>query len=160
MTNIKEYDIVQNQALGALAMWNFCYDFYKNTEQNCGPILPHLMLVLPMVFHKETVSSIYRRKKEGGFYRVITEDKMIQVDLQQRMEAMAEKTLISLNLAFASGILEYNNLNSQIIPKRTPPSTNSYNDETNKIIRASQRLGHWFSELSFEQIGLYLRVRW
>jgi hypothetical protein len=160
MSNIKEYDIVQNYAISALALWNFSNEFYKNSNKKNGPTLTILMPVLPMVLHKETVSLIYNRNKVGGFYRAITEDKIIQVGLQQRMEAMAEKTLRSLNLAFASGILEYNNLNTQIIPKKKPPSISSYNDETKKILRASQRLGLWFSELSFEQIGLYLKVRW
>ncbi len=159
MRSIKEYSIVQNYALGALALWNFSYEFYKNSENKQGPTLPLLMLVLPMVLHKETVLSIYTRQKEGGFYRAITENKIIQVGLQQRMEAMSEKTLRSLNLAFASDILGYNKSNTQIIPKQKPPSASMYNDETNKIIRASQRLGYWFAELSLEQICLYLKIR-
>lgn len=160
MKNIEEYYIVQNYALSALALWNFSYEFYNNDGEKRGPTLPLLMTILPMVLHKETVSLIYRKQKEGGFYRAITEDKVIEIGLQERMEAMADKTLRSLNLAFASGILGYNNLNTQIIPKQKPPSLSSYNEETNKIIRASQRLGYWFSDLSLEQISIYLKLRW
>lgn len=154
-----EYYIIQNSALGSLALWSFATKYYENTHQQKGVPLPLTMIVLPMVFHKETVSSISRRRYKGGLYRSIGENRTISVGLQQRMESMADQTFMSLNVAFAAGLLKYDPETAQVIPGRTAKPSQVKIGETKEIMDASGRLGHWFSQISVEQLSVLLKVR-
>lgn len=154
-----EYDVIQNSALGSLALWTFAKEFYESTHRQQGAPLPLTMLVLPMVFHRETVSSIFRRDFEGGLYRAIGEDRTISAGIQQRMEAMDDQTFRALNLAFASGLLKYDPQTAEVLPFRTSQAFQISIGETKEIMAASKRLGRWFSTISMEQISILLKVR-
>ncbi len=154
-----EYYVIQNSALGSLALWTFVKEFNENMHKQQGVPLPLTMLVLPMVFHHDTVSSIFGRRLEGGLYRAIGDDRKISAGLQQRMEAMANQTFIALNLAFAGGLLKYDPLTAQVLPVRTTQPIQISIGETKEIMAASKRLGHWFSNISVEQISILLKVR-
>ncbi|MDJ1421328.1 MAG: DUF6521 family protein [Candidatus Methanoperedens sp.] len=154
-----EYDVIQNSTLGSLALWIFAKEFNENMHKQQGVPLPLTMLVLPMVFHRDTVSSIFRREFEGGLYRAIGEDRKISAGLQQRMEAMTDQTFRALNLAFAGGLLKYDPLTAQVLPVRTTQPIQISIGETRDIMHASRRLGHWLSTISMEQISILLKVR-
>lgn len=163
MKGLNEYEIMQNNALGALALSGFTIEYYKNKNNICGPTLPILMPVLPMVLHEDTALTLHKKHKQGGFYKSIYENRMISIGLQQRMEAMANQTFQALNFAFASKILNYDNSTNQIVPlRRTSPLKliNSSYVEIRRIIKAAERLGYWFSEMELEQISIALNLRW
>jgi len=163
MNVLNEYEIMQNNALGALALSAFTIEFYKNTNNMHGPTLPVLMPVLPMVLHEDTASTLHNKHKKGGFYKSIYKNKTILIGLQQRMESMADQTFQALNFAFASKMLNYDNSTNQIIPRRrTSPLKliNSNYVEIRRIIKAAERLGYWFSEMELEQISIALNLRW
>lgn len=163
MNVLNEYEIMQNNALGALALSAFTIEFYKNTNNMRGPTLQVLMPVLPMVLHEDTALTLHNKKKQGGFYRSVYENRAISVGLQQRMQSMADQTFQALNFAFASKLLNYDASSHQVIPqRRTSPlkflKTNYI--ETRRILSASERLGYWFSEMGVEQIAIILNLRW
>lgn len=159
MTFVSEYDIVQNSALGGLALWAFSAKFFEATNKQNGPILPITMIVLPIVFHKKTVSLIYNRNFDGGLFKVIAEDRTIFAGLQHRMEDMFDQTIRSLNIAFSSKLLDYDKITTQLIPKRKTPPYQIDVGETRQILAASNRLGYWCATLSTEQICVLLKVR-
>ena len=160
MNALKEYEIIQNTTLAALALWKFCIAYYNNTEREKGPSIPHLMLVLPLVFNKLVAESIYNKHRRSGLHRALSENRTIPVGLQQRMISMEDQTFHAINLAFAMDLLEYDHENAEIIPKKITFSFNPSNDGIKQIISAADRLGYWFSIISIDQIGILLKVRW
>lgn len=156
---LSEFEIVQNNALGGLALWSFTNGFYLENGNRNGPILPLTMLVLPMVFHEKTVNVMYNRKHVGGLYRSIEDDRTIVAGLQERMELMIDQTFKSLNMAFASGLLDYIKDNSEIIPIRRSDPIGINVEETKRLISVSKKIGRWFSEMSIDEICVSLKVR-
>ena len=61
MNSLFESNLVQNQALGATAIWQFAAAYYKQRAKIEGPSLAATMVVLPMVFHDATVRAIADR---------------------------------------------------------------------------------------------------
>lgn len=159
MRKLDEYDIMHNSTIGAIALWSFTLEFYNSTKRERGPNLPLLMLVLPMVLHKQTALSIYKRKMAGGLYRTLSEDKVILAGLQHRIQAMSDQTFKALNIAFASQLLYYNQSYAEVIPIELIPIKTS-NMEIKRITAAAKRLGHWFSDLDLLQINALLNLRW
>lgn len=154
---------MQNNALGALALSEFTIEFYKNTKNIRGPTLPVLMPVLPMVLHEDTALTLYRKHKQGGFHRSISENRAISVGLQQRMQSMADQTFQALNFAFASRLLYYDESSTQIYPLKCTSLLKlikPHYEEIKRILKAAGRLGYWFSEMNLEQISILLNLRW
>jgi len=160
MIGLNEYMIAQNSPLGALALWRFWLSFYENSREEVGPLLPHLMIILPIVFNKKIASSLHKKTKKIGLYRAISDDKTIPVGLQERMYSMEGQTFQAINVAFASNLLTYDKCSSQIIPKRKSIPFKLQNEDLKQIIQTSDRLGYWFSYISIEQIGIILKIRW
>lgn len=160
MIALNEYEIIQNTPLAALTLWKFCVAYYNNTEQERGPSIPILMLVLPLAFNKIIAESIYNRRKRIGLHRAISENRTIPVGLQQRMESMESQTFQAINFAFAMDLLEYNHEDAEIFPKKRAFSFKPTNDGVKQIISTAERLGYWFSNISIDQICALLKVRW
>lgn len=154
-----EFDIVQNNLLGSLALWTFAKEFYERKQKKDGPPLPFALPILPLVFNQRAVQSIATKQFEGGLFRAVAEDRAIPVGLQDRMEAMADQTFQSLNRAFSAGLLRYDSATFQLIPVRTSSPHQIIDDELKAIMATSKRLGIWFADLSLEQIFILLDVR-
>lgn len=159
MKSTLEYEIVQNDALAALILWQFVASFYEERHGQSGPTLPLLMPVLALIFNKETAESLYKRKIEGGLYRAIAEDRTIPVGLQYRMEVMSNQTFQGLNIAFASGLLNYLKEKCELIPVRTTPPFKIADRDTRIMLGSAKRLGIWFASLEIDQLCVLLKVR-
>jgi hypothetical protein len=154
-----ELDIVQNPAVGAFALWSYTHQFYVSTQAAAGPTLPMLMVVLPMVFHEDTLRSIKARHLNGGLHLAIAEDRTLPIGLQERMVSTAPITLRSLNLALAAGLVGFDREAGEFFPlKRTLPPVGVGSD-TSELCKGAKRLGHWFSTLSLQQVMNLLQVR-
>jgi hypothetical protein len=137
----------------------FVNRFYEETFQQRGPSIPLTMPVLPMVFHKETASSISRKNFQGGLFIAIAENRTISVGLQQRMEDMENQTFQALNLSFAAGLLDYEKVSKQILPLRKTLPFQIDVGETKEMLNAAKRLGAWFATISTEQLCILLKLR-
>jgi len=155
---VHEYDVVQNIAIGAIAIFNFANEFYKKTGELRGPSIALCMLVLPLIFNKTFVSNAHRRAFNGGLYKVINEDKSMFAGLQDRVEKMHSVSIRSLNLGFTSKLLTMDQENFEILPVRSK-SPEFNNNEIKEMISTSRRLGQWFSQPSFQELCTLLKVR-
>lgn len=146
--NPREYEIVQNPALGACVLWQYTEAFSKATGRQRGPSLVEAMPVLPLVFHEESAESLGRRRYDGGLYTALADDRALFVGLQKRMEDMTPQTFQALNIALRSGLLSYDRLASQLhrVPRVKPPTAT--NDAVRLMFFTAQRLGHWFAGFS------------
>lgn len=157
---MNEFSIIQNHALGALALHGFTKTFYNVKDKTEGPSLSLLMPVLPLVFNKRCCDAIsaINRVTHQRFFTILSEHREIPVGLQHRMEHMADQTLQALNIAFKKRLLHFNPENGQIIPSvRVSIPTFSYRDNQNILISA-RVLGNWFAHYPIEQLCLSLNI--
>jgi hypothetical protein len=152
-----EAEIVQNSALSAVLIWAFALEFNGQTK-GVGPSIPITLLVLPMALHKETVKALHRRNYEGGLDLALSENRLLTVDLHERVQAMAGQTMRALDLAFATRLLNYDREASQIIPLRKTDPFREVSPELRYMLQTATRLGYWLSTINIERIGSLLRV--
>lgn len=156
--SLHEFDVVQNIALGALAIFNFTNEFFKKTDEMRGPSIALCMLVLPLVFNQNFVDSANNRSFSGGLYKMINEDRAIFSGLQDRVEKMKDISMRSLNLCFTSKLLTLDSESFEVQPVRSK-SPSFTGNELKEIIATAKRLGHWMSQPSFQELCTLLKVR-
>src|SRR4051812_22784346 len=100
-----EQNVVQNAALAAEALWQAVNEAYDTSGRTSGVSLPLAFVVLPLVFHERTAMSVATKTQPGALYKALAEDPEIVIGLQKRMEAMANRTLDALSIAFNSNLL-------------------------------------------------------
>lgn len=157
MNSVSEYEIIQNNALGSIILWNFVNGYYNKAQT--GPIIPLLMTILPLVFHKKIRETLSRKHLHGGLFRAISEDRTLLIGLQQRIEDMSSQTFQSLNIGFASGLIDYNQNNKQIIPKSKTLPFKTETKEIQDMQKTAKKLGVWFATTNIEQLFILLRLR-
>ncbi|HMV09282.1 MAG TPA: DUF6521 family protein [Cyclobacteriaceae bacterium] len=156
---LTEHDIIQNVGIGALALNKFVNSFYAKNENLRGPSLALAMPVLPLLYHRATLNSIYGRAFEGGFFNALSDYREMPAGLQQRMEEMSIQTFKALNLAYQSKILTYSKELNELLPIKTPVTTGKYNEDIKKIVQGADRLGRWFAAVSEDQICITLKIK-
>ncbi|MCW3791090.1 DUF6521 family protein [Paenibacillus sp. LS1] len=159
MKDMNEYDVVQNVALGSIALWIFSVEYYKRTEEKKGINLPILMLVLPLVLNESFTNSVYARNMKGGLFNSLNADSALFIGLQERMQDMSELSLKSLNLCFSSKLLYYHHMTHEIIPVRMGYTIINKYDSFKRITATSKRLGYWLATLEFDELCQLMKVR-
>ena len=163
MDTLFEYGIVQNVALGALAIHAATLQCFESTGRSNGARLPLLMLVLPLTFHQETRLAMDGKVLNGSFYRCLSENRAITVGLQRRMESMAHLSLRSVNLATASGLVR--RVPEQLVhfyPERLsglPATWKTADEDVQAILGAAKRVGHWIGTVRLDVLCSALHVR-
>jgi len=152
------YHIIQNVGIGAVVLHKFVQSFYAAQSDLQGPNLALAMPVLPILYNKRFLEAICRRNMEGGFYNALSEFRDLPAGLQGRMERMSNQTFEALNLGFASKMLTYDKELNEILPIKRARKPRIVNEEIKFMLRGADRLGYWFSSLSFEQLCIYLKI--
>lgn len=159
--HLNEFEIIQNAALGAHALYAFTQRYEQANIERKGPLLPFMFPVLPIAFTKEYSDQISSRNfKLGSFYKVITSDNSFFINIVPKMQELSETTFKAMELGFSTKILVYDNENARIysgknvsISKQSNLSK-SYSD----IMKTSQRLGSWFAQLKDDEIMSYFNL--
>lgn len=154
-----EAELVQNHSLGATLQWDFAYEFYKQAGRQSGPQLPLFLPVLPITMHQDSVEQLHRRQFSGGLHLALAENRTLVVDLQERIETMADATMKSLNICFGSGALAYDASTGEVKPLSSPAKVPTTTDEVKAMRHTARRLGHWFHAIGLEQLCSLLRIR-
>ena len=158
-SGIREFSILQNVALGGVALWGFTYEYHKTTNLVHGPVLPLIFPVLPLVFHRESLQALNGRQMRGGLYRALSEVRALPAGLQTRMQSMAPQTFQSLRAACAAGLLSYSRDTTEITPIRRSVPHQFRTGEAKPILQTARRLGFWFASTPLAQLGLLLDLR-
>ncbi|WP_437323563.1 three component ABC system middle component [Sorangium sp. So ce381] len=163
MSTTLEHDLVQNAALGATALWSFARGYMDRAEGREGPELPTCIIVLPMVYHRRTATTIHRMRADSGLLKALHDNPELIAGLQRRLEALATRSLQALNVAVSSSLLEWDHATPwpRVTPKRKtlPPELQSGQDDVATILGAAKRLGWWFAAEDVVSICLRLGVR-
>ena len=109
------FDLLQNSAVGAIAMHSFTLGYYKiakhKGDENNFPPAGFFFYVLPIVYNEKAMNTV---KNCIDLYSVIIKEKSIMLGLQHRANRMTPKTFSSLNMAFSKKILTPNLTNGTI----------------------------------------------
>jgi hypothetical protein len=155
-----EQRVVQNTGLAAESMWHAVHEAYEAKGRADGVALPLILIVLPLTFHRRTALALASKTQPGAIYKALADDREITVGLQERMEAMANRTFEGLSIAFASGLLEVDNDRlRQLVPGRRTPPVAHVTEEVKTILAAAKRVGHAFAEMNTTQLAVHLNIR-
>ncbi|TKB82884.1 MAG: hypothetical protein E8D44_10315 [Nitrospira sp.] len=160
-----EVRLVQNPALGAVLLWRFVSGYWEGHQQRSSTPLPLCFLVLPIVLHEQTAVFVKSTHKTSGLRAFATkfgESKISKQDLllaiHERAKAFRELTLESLQLALSAKLVHLD-LNGEIFPlSRTRPQV-GVPDTVKPLLKESEKLGYWFSQLTLHEIASILKVR-
>jgi len=155
-----EQRIIQNTGLAAETIWCAVNETYSLKGLAEGVPFPLAFLVLPLAFHLRTAKALASKSQPGAIYKAIADDREITVGLQQRMQALSERTYNALSIAFSSGLLCLDQDHErQLVPGRRTPPISHVTDDVVIIMKAAKRIGQTFAELSIAQIGSHLEVK-
>lgn len=160
-SRIGEAALVQNEALGAYAIWRFGLG-YQERDGQAVP-LPLAFLLLPLVLHAPTLAIVLSTQKASGlnlFAGKLGEQREDLLAVHGRALALRQLTLESLMLAeqsrliriepttaAISAFLPHHDLLAPVLPERV-----------RRIAPACEKIGYWFSGLSDQQVAHTLKV--
>jgi Family of unknown function (DUF6521) len=155
-----EQQVIQNTGLAAEAIWQTVHDAYEANDRTQGVPLPLVFLVLPLTFHQRTARILASKTQPGALYKALADDREIIVGLQERMQAMSERTFHALSIAFHTGLLRLDQDHlRQLIPGRKTLPVAHVTDEVKIIMNAAKRVGHAISEMTVVQLSTHLQIR-
>ncbi|MGG0875164.1 three component ABC system middle component [Bacillus inaquosorum] len=153
-TLLREYEIMQNPALGASALWAFSQGFLSRQSEKVRLLtLWHLVSVLPLVYQETSRKMILKRREASGLRSILDRDIKSSIaqneavfDINSRLQAMEERTFRSLNIAIASKLIALEEgYFSSSLPFKLPKNVSV---ETKEILKAANKLGIWAGGMS------------
>lgn len=155
-----EQQIVQNPSLGSEVLWYAVSEAYEEKKRTGGMPLFMAFIVLPLTFHRRCANVLASKSKPGALYKAVASDREITIGLQERMEALSERTLQSLSLGFSTGLLLLDREEiPQLIPGRKSPPVTHATDDVKTLLAAAKRVGQATAELPAAQIATHLNIQ-
>ncbi|XHR31039.1 MAG: three component ABC system middle component [Chthoniobacteraceae bacterium] len=158
MSQVTEYELVQNPVLGSISIWAFIVQYWKDSNRAKGVPLAVLPVVLPVTFHSETAKFLARRRFNGGLLNALAEDRCFPIGLQHRMEEMFDQTCEAINVGLAAKLFSMDRSGFTFVPKRLSRPTFADTTMPGEMFATAERLGHWFAIYPHEQICGYLQI--
>lgn len=158
-----EQEAAQNSALGALLITHFCLEYFNTKNQTSGPSLPKTLLILPLLYHRQTVNSLRRMQRQSGLLKALADNPSIHVGLQSRLQSLTSRTFKSILIACNSKLLRLHHEGDWPTLTPFPHTINSLkhlspaSTELRDMQKAASRLGWWLP--STESINLYALLR-
>ncbi|MBP9224215.1 MAG: hypothetical protein KBF76_10125 [Verrucomicrobiales bacterium] len=155
-----EQKVIQNTGLAAEAIWQAVQESYESKGRSEGVSFPLVFLVLPLTFHKRTATSLATKAQPGALFKALGDDREITVGLQERMQAMSDRTFQALSIGFQSGlILLDHDRQRQIIPGRKTTPVSHVTEDVKLVLNAAKRVGQAFAEMTAVQLSTHLNIR-
>lgn len=159
--HLSESAIVQNPTLGAYGLWKFGLSF--QAQEGKQAILPLTFLVLPLVLHRPTLELIVSTQKGSGlalFAAKLGERREDLLAVHDRVLMLRRLTLQSIGFGVTAKLMSINydeatirsNSQDSLVKAPTLPERIKW------LAGATDKLGHWFSTLTPNQIALTLKV--
>lgn len=160
-TLLREYEIMQNPALGANALWAFTQGFISRPTGELQLLtMWHLVSVLPLVFHDTSRKMILKRRESSGLRSILDRDPSSSVaqnetifNIDNRLKGMESRTFRSLNVAIACNLISIEEgCFTSNVPFKFPKKVLS---ETKAVLKAANKLGVWAGSMSaFEYLTI------
>lgn len=150
--------LVQNPALGALLLWKFGKTFQEEKVTEL-PLLHSHFLVLPLLFHGETLENIRTTNPSSGLPQLakkLSEQRELLLAIHPRTLSMRNLTLESIATGVAAKQLHINYGDGSVRSNDSKPP--SLPERLKYHIRGAEKLGLWFARLNQKQVFSLLRV--
>ena len=160
-THLTEAAIVQNEALGAYAIWRFGLGFQERDGQ--AVILPLTFLLLPLVLHAPTLAMVLGTHKASGlhlFAGKLGEQREDLLAVHGRALTLRQLTLSSLMVAEQSRLIriEPGSATVRAFSVHHALQAPALPERIRRIAPACEKIGHWFAGLSDQQVAHTLKV--
>lgn len=160
-SRLSEAALVQNEALGAYAIWRFGLGFQERDGQAVS--LPLAFLLLPLILHAPTLAMVVSTQKASGlhlFAGKLSERREDLLAIHSRALALRQLTLESLIVAEQSRLvrIEPNAATVRAFSPHHELLTPTLPERIRRIAPASEKIGYWFSGLSDQQVAHTLKV--
>ncbi len=159
----KEFENVQNPALGAYAIWNFSRGYYEHNNS----FMPFqlLFIVLPIIFRADLVDIITATQKQSGlryFADKFLTTKVLKNDMISHIHKASEETkyltLESLQIAIHANLISIDAESGLVFPITTSEKKNE-SASVNRLGKSAEKLGNWCARLTMHEISQILKVR-
>ena len=164
-TLTQETRFVQNSALGAVLLWRYTSGWTRNSATSAHPPLQLLFIVLPILFHRETLAILKGTNRPSGlhgfadkFSRSSVGKSDVIAGIQSRALSWRGLTWESVKLAIQSRLITLSTSNGTAIPLTTASPT-GVPVSIRPLLTNADKLGQWCSELSLFEIAAILKVR-
>jgi hypothetical protein len=160
-TRLSEAAIVQNEALGAYALWRFGLGFQELDGQ--AVTLPLAFLLLPLVLHAPTLAMVLGTQKASGlhlFAGKLGEQREDLLAVHGRALTLRQLTLSSLMVAEQSRLvrIEPNTATVRAFSPHHEMQAPALPERIRRIAPACEKIGYWFAGLLDQQVAHTLRV--
>jgi Family of unknown function (DUF6521) len=158
---LSEAAIVQNEALGAYALWRFGLGFQERDGK--AVTLPLAFLLLPLIFHAPTLAVVLGTQKASGlhlFAGKLGEQREDLLAVHGRTLALRQLTLSSLIVAEQSGLvrIEPSTATVRAFSPHHELQAPALPERIRRIAPACEKIGYWFAGLLDQQVTHTLKV--
>lgn len=161
------FQIMQNSAIGGIALHSFILGYYKVAKHKENkkpyPKISYLFYVLPIVYNERAMEIF---KSSDQLFTAISKDNGIVLGLQERANKMSQQTFDSLNIGFSKKIFTYNKESQTIeliqgfkTQKIQFSDTLHKDNDLRKIQDSSYKLGSIFAKKNEKNIQIELNIR-
>jgi hypothetical protein len=148
-------NLVQNSALACFLLTHFIRRYEELTANTESPELLKLLLVLPVVWHKESCNAVKRRQSSTSLQVVLAECPSIKNQFQERVAEFSPVSCQGMNLGCASGLLRTVSVRNEPCLStnfdRWPKGYKSSNGPS-EMLQAVGRLAVWFKDAQTAQL--------
>lgn len=161
LARLSEAAIVQNESLGAYAIWRFGLGFQERDGHTVS--LPLAFLLLPLVLHAPTLAMVLGTQKASGlhlFAGKLGEQREDLLAVHGRALALRQLTLGSLMVAEQSRLvrIEPSTATVRAFSPHHGLQAPSLPERIRRIAPACEKIGYWFACLSDQQVAHTLKV--
>ena len=156
---------VQNPALGAVLLWRYAVAWTKHSPTSGHPPLPHLFLVLPILFHQDTFDILKGTNRPTGlhgfaekFSRKAVCKSDVLVSIHARALSWRELTWESLQVAVYSRLVTLLPASGTVVPL-TEARPTGLSAQTRALLVNAEKLGEWCSRLTLFEIAAIMKVQ-
>lgn len=161
MPAIPEYEILQNPALGAVLIRGFVDEFCAARDGLQGPLFASTFIVLPLAYHQVTRELLGHSKLHlhSALQKAVTREPEAFSSLSVRVQGLAIRTLRSLNVGFATGVLTYHPEVGQVWAGAQKIPRKDFPDKVKIMYNVARRAGRSTGSLGEAQALALLGVR-
>jgi hypothetical protein len=158
---LNEFEIVQNPALGAYAIWRFGLGFQE--EEGRPAPLPLAFLVLPLILHRPTLEVIRSTRKSSGlalFAAKLGEERENLLAVHVRALALRRLTLQSIAMGLDAHLLTINYIEATLRGNTPEPWMRkpTLPERIRGFTGAAEKVGYWFWKVGLYQVASTLKV--
>lgn len=152
-------NLIQNSTLSCLLLTYFVKKYESLTAGTESPDLMKIILVLPIIWHKESRMIVNKKNTATSFYILIAENSIIKANFEKRVAEFGPVSLQGLNLASSTGLINRVVVGNEIFInckfKRWPIGYN-HKIAPVEMINSINRLAYWFKNHSTAELYLML----